>query len=68
MLMMMSYVPETRTAENTSIKLPCCIKLAFTLFHLLLFYGYQQILFYDAQYHITVLLYTLNINVTGILS
>jgi len=24
-----AYVPETRRAKNTSIKLPCCIKLAF---------------------------------------
>jgi len=28
-----AYAPETCRAKNTSIKLPCCIKLAFTLFH-----------------------------------
>ena len=26
-----AYVPETRRAKNTSIKLPCCIKLAFQI-------------------------------------
>ena len=28
-----AYVPETCRAKNTVIKLPCCIKLAFQLFH-----------------------------------
>jgi len=31
MLLMMGYVPETCRAKNTSIKLPCCIKLAFQI-------------------------------------